>query len=108
MNNVKATALAAILAAATLSACAGNDTKPEPTADTGQAQAAITAAEAAVSKAGSVGYEWRDTGKILNQARAALKAGEHEKAVQLAGKAQRQGELAYRQYLAEYGGAAAD
>lgn len=99
----KTAQLIAILAAIGLSACAGNETQsPEAAAmDAAQAQAAITSAEAAVKKAASVGYEWRDTGDILSRAKAALKAGDNEKAAKLASQAQHQGELAHAQYLAQ-------
>ncbi len=59
---------------------------------------ALADAKTAISKAKSVNYEWRDTGKILKQAEVAAKASDYDKAVKLAGKAKRQGELAYLQY----------
>jgi nucleoid-associated protein YgaU len=61
----------------------------------------LAAAEAARKKAASVGGEWRDTGKIIKQAKAALKAGDGSKCVALANKARRQGEMGYAQALAE-------
>ncbi|MCP4128298.1 MAG: hypothetical protein GY753_14740 [Gammaproteobacteria bacterium] len=57
----------------------------------------ILAADAARKKAGSVGGEWRDTGKMLKQAKAAVKSGAYDKAIKLAEKAGRQGELGYTQ-----------
>ena len=44
-----------------------------------------------------VGYEWRDTKKLLRQARKLAKKGEFEKAVALAIRAKRQGELGVMQ-----------
>ncbi len=64
-------------------------------------QAAIQEAEAAIKKTDSVGYLWRDTEKLLKAAKAAAKKGELEKALELAGKARRQAELAYQQYLSQ-------
>lgn len=101
MINKKATPLMAILTAVALSACVGEETKPAPAADAAQVKAAITAAEASVEKAGSVGYEWRDSGKLLDQARKALEAGDNAKAAKLAEQARRQGELAHAQYLSQ-------
>lgn len=65
------------------------------------AEKAIAAAEAARKKAASVGGEWRDTGKMIKKAQAAMKAGELDKAVEIANKAARQGELGYTQAMAE-------
>jgi hypothetical protein len=102
----KIVGLIAIVAAMGLSACAGKDSTQSPQAeaaavDAASAQTAISEAEAAVKKAASVGYEWRDTGDILAQAKAALKAGDNAKAAKLAGEAKRQGELAHAQYLSQ-------
>ena len=52
-------------------------------------QAAV-AARKAVAK---VGFEWRDTKKLLRQARKLAKSGEYAKAVKLASLARRQAEL---------------
>ena len=59
---------------------------------------ALTDAKSAIAKVKNVGYEWRDTGKILKQAEEAAKAGDYNKATSLANKAKRQGEQAYLQY----------
>lgn len=61
-------------------------------------QEALADAKVAVQKASKVNYEWRDTGKILKKAEAAAKAGDFDKAVELANRAERQGELAFAQY----------
>ena len=66
-------------------------------------EAAWAEADAARKKAASVGGEWRDTGKMLKQAKAAWEAGEHEKATKLVEKAKTQGELGYEQAMKEKG-----
>ena len=50
-----------------------------------------------IDKAKAVGYEWRDSRKILKQAAEAEKAGDHTKAMKLAAKAKQQGILAVAQ-----------
>lgn len=62
---------------------------------------ALAAAEAARKKAASVGGEWRDTGKFLKKAEATASEGDYTKAMKLAEKARRQGELGYEQALQE-------
>ena len=66
-------------------------------ADKSQAQSAIEAAENARKKAASADGEWRDTGKIIEKAKAAQAEGDYGQAVKLANKAERQGELGYEQ-----------
>jgi len=61
---------------------------------------AIAEAEAAIEKADSVGFAWRDSGKILKSARAAAADGEREQALELAAQAKFQGEAGYAQYEA--------
>ena len=56
-------------------------------------KAAYTAAAAARKAVGKAGYEWRDTKKMLRQARKLAKKGEYEKAVELSNRAKRQAEL---------------
>ena len=51
------------------------------------------AAVAARKTAASAGFEWRDTKKMLRQARKLAKKGEYAKAVKLAERAKRQSEL---------------
>ncbi|UCE89590.1 MAG: SoxXA-binding protein [Pseudomonadota bacterium] len=91
----------AIVVALMLSACAGGEKAPAVSAE--DAQAAIAAAKDATNKAKSVGYEWRDTGKVIKGAEAALKEGKVEDAIKLANKAKRQSENAYAQYEANKG-----
>ncbi|GMR08386.1 MAG: hypothetical protein BMS9Abin26_1391 [Gammaproteobacteria bacterium] len=62
---------------------------------------AIKAASAAKKKAASVGGEWRNTGKFIKKAKKAAKKGHFKKAIKLANKAKREGELGYKQAMAE-------
>ncbi len=62
---------------------------------------AINAARAAMNQAAAEGYLWRDTGKILEEAEAAYKAGDYAKAVELANRARRQAENALAQGRAQ-------
>ncbi len=50
-------------------------------------------------KAASVGGEWRDVGKFLQQAEAAAQKGDFETAVKLAETARFQAEMGYKQAL---------
>lgn len=62
-------------------------------------KAAIEKADSSRKKAASVGGEWRDTGKMIKQAKAAANKGDYGKAVKLAHDAYRQGELGYQQAM---------
>ena len=64
----------------------------------GSAAEAIERAQTANERAAEVGYEWRDTGKFIEQAREALEEGDKGTAMALAEKARRQAEQAYEQY----------
>lgn len=57
----------------------------------------ILQAENAISTANTVGGEWRDTHKFIKKAKAAAKKGNMEKAITLAKKAKKQGELGFKQ-----------
>ena len=48
------------------------------------AKSAINKAKAAQKEAAKLGFEWRDTGKIIKKAEAAAKDGKDQKAIQLA------------------------
>ena len=50
----------------------------------GGAQDAIGAAKTAQKQAKSVGFEWRDMGKLIKKAEAAAKDGKDKKAIKLA------------------------
>lgn len=47
-------------------------------------KSAINAARAAQKEAADLGFEWRDTGKIIKKAEAAAKDGKDKKAIKLA------------------------
>ena len=49
-----------------------------------EADDAIQQAKEAQKKAAELGYEWRDTGKIIKNAEAAAKEGNDKKAIELA------------------------
>jgi len=65
------------------------------------AEAAIAAAKAANKKAKAVGYEWRDTGKMIKKAEKALEADDEAGAIKIANKAKKQAEDAVVQEQAE-------
>lgn len=62
---------------------------------------AIADAEASRQHAASVDGEWRDTGKLIKKAKAALKIDNLVKALKLANFAKRQGEHGYQQALSQ-------
>ena len=65
------------------------------------AEQAIADAKAANAEAGALGFEWRDTGTLIEQAEKALADGDEEKALELANKALAQAEAAKAQAAAE-------
>ena len=67
------------------------------------AETAIAEAEAAIKKAKSLDWIWRDTEKDLKMAKEALAKGDEEKAIKLANTARDQAELAVKQYYYEQG-----
>lgn len=64
---------------------------------------AIAAAEKARKAAAEVGYEWRDTAKMIKQARELAAKGESAEAIKIAHKAEEQGKDALSQYRNEQG-----
>ena len=56
-------------------------------------EAAYEAGEAARKAARKLGFEWRDTKRMLRRAKKLAEQGEYEKAIRLANRARRQGEL---------------
>ena len=72
-------------------------------ANKGSAEAAIAAAKASQKAAGSVGGEWRDTGKIIKNAEKAAADGNYGEAEKLAKKAEAQGKLGKEQALSQKG-----
>jgi len=69
-------------------------------ADDAEVDNAIADAAAAIEKANSVGFAWRDSAKILKQAKSAAADGERDQALALAAQAEFQGEAGYAQYEA--------
>ena len=61
------------------------------------AEAAIAAAEAARKAAADLHYEWNTTAPLIEEAKAAMTAGDFDKAVTLAEKAKFQGDAAVAQ-----------
>ncbi|MGU9957307.1 MAG: hypothetical protein ACNYPI_06660 [Arenicellales bacterium WSBS_2016_MAG_OTU3] len=69
-------------------------------AGAGEFDDAYAAVDAKRKQAASLGFEWRDTGKIMKQAKKAMGKGEMEKAKKLLAKAEFQSKRAIEQ--AEY------
>ena len=87
---------AACTLALSLAAC-----ESTPTKNLNDANMALKAAMSANGKAKKMYVEWRDTGKILKKARAAKGKGDFDKAVKLAGQAERQAMNAVAQAKAQ-------
>lgn len=66
-------------------------------ADENSFKATYEAAEAARKEAASVGFEWRDTKKMLKKAKEVAAGGDYDKAEKMAMKAKLQGELGVKQ-----------
>jgi len=98
MNTLKLTSLLALIFAVAIG-CSSTSTDGSSLEQ--QAKDAIAAAKKANKEAKSVGYEWRDTGKMIKKAEKALGAEEFEKAIKLANKARRQAENAIAQQRSE-------
>ena len=96
MKNSLIIAPLALLAAA----CASNQAVQIP-ATAENAAAAIATAVATNSKASAMGYEWRDTGKLIADAKKAAAAKELAKAIELAQQALHQSENALKQHDAQ-------
>jgi len=87
---------AVVLSLGLLAGCA---TTPDD--NSAAASQAISDAKAANAEAAAMGFEWRDTGKLIKDAQAAFDAGDYDKALTLANQAQAQAEAAQRQAAAE-------
>ena len=70
---------------------------PVSAADQAAFDAAYATADAARKGAAKVGYEWRDTKKMLKSAKKLADKGKFDKAIALANKAKFQGERAQAQ-----------
>jgi nucleoid-associated protein YgaU len=76
--------------------------KEEPMKESSaEATQAIDSAKAAIAKAKSLNWIWRDTEKFLKQAEEKAAAGDGDAAIKLANKARNQAELAVNQYYLE-------
>jgi len=80
---------------------AGCASTPDEGATQETAEQAIADAKATNAQAKDMNAEWRDTAKIIASAEDALAAGDYDKAVELANKAQRQAENAMQQAKSE-------
>ena len=87
------------LIALVLSVAVGCATAPQeqPEDAVAMAQAAIAGAKSANAEAKAAGVEWRDTGKIIEEAEKALAAGDTGTAIKLAEQARHQAENALKQ-----------
>ena len=81
--------------------CASTPDQSDAVADQASAEQAIADAKSSNAQAKAMGAEWRDTGKMIKSAEAALAAGDYAKAVDLANKSRRQAENAMKQAKAE-------
>jgi len=96
MNHAKIFAGIA-LATLLLSGCATTGSSDSSAATQESYNAAVAAAKSSIKIAKKANYEWRDSGKILKKADKVAKSGDFEKAIKMANKAKRQGELALAQ-----------
>ncbi len=87
-----------ILAAASIILTACGSSEPAMMHSKNDAASAIMAAEHEAGRAASENYEWRDTGKLIKSAKAALKEDKYDDAVKLATKAKKQSSLALMQH----------
>jgi nucleoid-associated protein YgaU len=82
--------------------CATKEPKEEEAAGpNAAAKNAIYSAKLANAKAAKLGHEWRDTGKMIQDAEKAAAAGDNDTAIALADKARAQAEAAIDQYYRE-------
>ena len=93
--------LAAVLALVTATGCMAKQETTMRELTASEVETMITEAEKARKKAASVDGEWRDTGKMIKQAQAALKEGKLQVAADLAQQAKAQGELGYDQAVSQ-------
>ncbi len=97
-NMLKLTSMIALVFAVAVGCTSTSDTSGS---NEQAAKDAIAAAKKANKDAKAVGYEWRDTGKIIKKAEKALGADDYDKAIKLANKAKRQAENAIAQEQSE-------
>lgn len=97
-NMLKLTSMIALVFAVAVGCTSTSDTSGS---NEQAAKDAIAAAKKANKDAKAVGYEWRDTAKIIKKAEKALAAEDYDKAIKLANKAKRQAENAIAQEQSE-------
>lgn len=98
MKTLKFTSLIAIVFSVAIGC---SSTSEEGTSTEQAAKDAIAAAKEANKKAKAVGYEWRDTGKLIDEAEKALSNSKYDDAIKLANKARKQAENAVAQEARE-------
>ena len=103
LSSILKPAAIVVLALGVTIGCTQQQQKPAPAEQPSAAELAIQAAKDANKKAKAVGFAWRDTGKIIKKAEAALKKGDEKTALKLANQARFQAEEAVRQYNYEQG-----
>lgn len=97
MHTIARLFFVALLSLGLMTGCASTD----ESADSMTAEEAIAEAKAANAEAKAANFEWRDTGKLIAKAEAALAAGDEEGAIKLANKATAQARTAIAQGEAE-------
>jgi len=98
---MRTTAQLVLVAVFSLGLLAGCASTGDESAEASPASEAIAAAKAANKKAKAAGNEWRDTGKTIKKAEAALSEGKDAEAIKLANKAKKQADDAVKQAAAE-------
>jgi len=100
-TNIFARTLFIMMLVLGLAAGCASTPESDAVADQASAEQAIADAKSTNAQAKAMGAEWRDTGKMIKSAEAALAAGDYAKAVDLANKSRRQAENAMKQAKAE-------
>ena len=104
---LKLTLIMAVVLGVTIGCAAqpnGHESKAGQSKQYKIAERAIAVAEEAQKRAQSVGGQWRDTSKIIKQAKKALKSGDVNKAIKAANSATLQGQMGYEQAMASHSG----
>ncbi len=89
--------LAVVFAALSMVAMVGCSTFESKKEEAVDYPTLVKQANASITKARSIGGEWRDSAKLLKKAAKAEKAGKMEKAIKLAKRAKFEGEMGYKQ-----------
>ncbi len=102
-------ATVAVLSTGLMAGCSSKE-EPAPAAEpmsqaesgpSAAAKNAIYSAKIKQARAAKLGYEWRDTGKLIKAAEKAAAAGDNDKAIKLANQASEQADDAIAQYYSE-------